>query len=120
MGWFPASYVKLLEGGGSAPAAANGGDKTAASADGTAAGGMDFSRKMNFLFTSAADPGCLSRISNPNFFRPGSEFFPARIRFFFHPGSLIRIKKESKYRYFNPENCFHALENMIRVVHPGS
>ncbi len=50
MGWFPASYVKLLEGGGSAPAAANGGDKSAASADGTAAGGMDFSREMNFLF----------------------------------------------------------------------
>ncbi len=45
MGWFPASYVKLLEGGGSAPAAAaaNGGDKTAASAEGTAGGtGMNF------------------------------------------------------------------------------
>jgi hypothetical protein len=46
--------------------------------------------------TSVADPGCLSRILDPNFFHPGSEFFPSR----------IRIKKEFKYPYFNPKNCF--------------
>jgi hypothetical protein len=37
-----------------------------------------------------------------------------------HPGSRIRIKE---FKYFNPKkpkNGFLALENMIRVVHPGS
>ncbi len=50
---------------------------------------------------------------------PGSEFFPSRIPHpnFFHPGSRIRIKE---FMYFNPKNCFQALGNMIRVVHPGS
>ncbi len=38
---------------------------------------------------------------------PGSEFFPSR----------IRIKE---FMYFSPKNCFYALGNMIRVVHPGS
>jgi hypothetical protein len=32
---------------------------------------------------------------------------------FSHPGSRIRIKE---FKYFNPK----ALENMVRVVHPGS
>ncbi len=36
---------------------------------------------------------------------------------FYHPGSRIRIKE---YKYFNPKNCFYALGNMIRDVHPGS
>jgi hypothetical protein len=31
---------------------------------------------------------------------------------FFHPGSASKN--------FNPKNCFQALANMIRVVHPGS
>ncbi len=34
-----------------------------------------------------------------------------------HPGSWIRMKE---FKYFNPKNCFSALGNMIRVVHPGS
>jgi hypothetical protein len=38
---------------------------------------------------------------------PGSEFFPSR----------IRIKE---FKYFNPENCFLALGNIILVVHSGS
>jgi hypothetical protein len=31
--------------------------------------------------------------------------------------SRIRIKE---FKYFNPKNCFQALGNMIRVVHPGT
>jgi hypothetical protein len=38
---------------------------------------------------------------------PGSKFFTSR----------IRIKE---FTYFNPKNCFQALGNMFRVVHPGS
>ncbi len=49
--------------------------------------------------------GCLSRIPDPNFFHPGSEFFPSQI-----PDLQQRIKI-----------CFKALGNMILVVlHPGS
>ncbi len=33
------------------------------------------------------------------------------------PGSRIRIKE---FKYFNPKNCFQALGNMMRLVHPGS
>jgi hypothetical protein len=41
---------------------------------------------------SVADPGCLSRIPDPNFYHPGSEFFPSRIRIFFitDPGSASK------------------------------
>ncbi len=55
------------------------------------------------------DPGSGSATLDPwtNFFPPGSEFFPSR----------ICIKE---FKYFNPKNCFQALGNMIRVVHPGS
>ncbi len=45
---------------------------------------------------SVADPGCLSRIPDPNFFHPLSKFF-------FHRGSQIRIKK---FKYFNLKDCF--------------
>jgi hypothetical protein len=38
---------------------------------------------------------------------PGSEFFPSR----------IRIKE---FKYSNTKNCFYALGNMVRAVHPGS
>jgi hypothetical protein len=50
---------------------------------------------------------------------PGSDFFPSRIPDpnCLHTGSRIRIKE---FKYFNPKNGFQALENMIRVVHPGS
>jgi len=47
------------------------------------------------LQISVADPGCLYRTSDPNFFHPGSEFFPT--------GSRIRIKE---YKYFNPKKWF--------------
>jgi hypothetical protein len=50
--------------------------------------------------TSVADPGCLSRIPDPNFF---------------HPGSWIHIKE---FKYFKPKNVT-KLGNLIRVVHPG-
>jgi hypothetical protein len=36
---------------------------------------------------------------------------------FFHSYSRIRVKE---FKSFNPKNCFPALGNMIRVVHPGS
>ncbi len=47
---------------------------------------------------------------------PGSRvlIFPFRIWSF---PSRIHIKE---FKYFNPKNCFWALGNMIRVVHPGS
>jgi hypothetical protein len=32
------------------------------------------------VFSSVADPVCLSRIPDPNFFHPESEFCPSRIR----------------------------------------
>jgi hypothetical protein len=47
------------------------------------------------LQISVADPGCLFRTSDPNFFHPGSEIFPT--------GSRIRIKE---YKYFNPKKWF--------------
>jgi hypothetical protein len=42
---------------------------------------------------SVADPGCLSRIPDPTFFHPGSEFFPSR----------IRVKE---FKYFIPKKRF--------------
>ncbi len=36
---------------------------------------------------------------------------------FFHPWSRIHV---NEFKYFYPKNCFWALGNMIRVVHPGS
>ncbi len=33
----------------------------------------------HLCLSTVADTGCLSRIPNPTFFRPGSEFFPSRI-----------------------------------------
>jgi hypothetical protein len=66
------------------------------------------------ILSSVSDPGCLSRI--PDVY-PGSECFPSRFRMFFipdpnffHPGSRIRIKQ---FQYFNPENGFYALRNMM-------
>jgi hypothetical protein len=46
-------------------------------------------------------------IPDPNFFHPGSELSPSR----------IRIKE---FKYFNPKKWFLSSKNMIRVVHPGS
>ncbi len=48
---------------------------------------------------------------------PGSEFF--------HPGSRIKMMPDPDPHIrilciFNPKNCFKALGNMIRGVHPGS
>jgi hypothetical protein len=50
---------------------------------------------------------CLDTVLRVRDVYPGSEFFPSRI--------LIK-----EFKYFNPKNCFQALGNMIRVVHPGS
>ncbi len=50
---------------------------------------------------------------------PGSEFFSSsRIWIFFIPDPGSASKKELKY--FNQKNCFYAVGNTIRVVHPGS
>jgi hypothetical protein len=62
--------------------------------------------------TSVADPGCLSRIPDRNFFHPGSRIQGQK-------DSQIRIHIK-EYKYFNPKTCFQALGNMIRDVHPGS
>ncbi len=46
--------------------------------------------------------------------------------YFSHPGSRVRIQDSGsririkEFKYFYPKHCFLALENMIRVVHPGS
>jgi hypothetical protein len=41
---------------------------------------------------SVADPGCLSRILDP-------DFYPSRIPIFTHPGSGSRIQKQQPKRY---------------------
>jgi hypothetical protein len=58
---------------------------------------------------------------------PGSEFLQSRIQYpnFFHPGSRIRIfsipdPDPQQISIFYPKNCFSALRNMIRDVHPSS
>ncbi len=38
---------------------------------------------------------------------PGSDFFPSRIRIFFHPRSRIHIYE---FNYFNPKSCFKLSE----------
>ncbi len=57
----------------------------------------NFKIQKNFV-----DPGCLSRIPDPNFFHPGSRIWifsiPDPGSEFFHPGSRIRIKE---LKYFN-------------------
>ncbi len=47
------------------------------------------------FFFSVADPGCFSRISDPNFFIPDPNFY--------HPGSRISIKE---FKYFNHKKWF--------------
>jgi hypothetical protein len=57
------------------------------------------------LSACVADPGCLSRIPDPNFF---------------HSASRIQGQKNfriNEFKYFNSTNCFYALGNMIRDVH---
>ncbi len=49
------------------------------------------------MVDSVADPVCLSRITDPTFFHPGSEFFPSR----------IHIKE---FKYFNPKLFFKLSE----------
>jgi hypothetical protein len=49
---------------------------------------------------NVADPGCLSRILDPNFFHPGS-----RIQGQKDSGSRIRILIK-EFNYFNAKNCF--------------
>jgi hypothetical protein len=61
--------------------------------------------KKSALSSSVADPGMF--IPDPNFFQPGSKFFP----------SQIRIKE---FKYFSPKEWFLSSGNMIRVVHPES
>jgi hypothetical protein len=42
-------------------------------------------KRLPTLITSVAEPGCLFWSPDPNFFHPGSEFFPFRIRIFSIP-----------------------------------
>jgi hypothetical protein len=48
---------------------------------------------LSTLVSSVADPGCLSRMPDPN-------FFPSRIQGQKDSGSWIRVKE---FKYFNPE-----------------
>jgi hypothetical protein len=66
---------------------------------------------LQMLFRTVADPGCLSRIPDPNFF---------------HPGYRIGIKE---FNYFKPKKWFLCSRNMIwacyffypsRIPAPGS
>ncbi len=62
-----------------------------------------------YRINSVLDSGCLSRIRISPSQIPDPNMF--------NPGSRIRIKE---FKCFNPKNCFQAIGNMIRVVHPGS
>jgi hypothetical protein len=48
--------------------------------------------------TSVADLGCLSRIPDPNFFHPGSEYFSSRIP-----------DPHQRFKYFNPKKTVSML-----------
>ncbi len=63
------------------------------------------------LLCSVADPGCLSRIPDPNLFHPGSQIriFPSRIH---TKKSLNILTQKIGFKL--------SFGNMIRVVHPGS
>jgi hypothetical protein len=63
--------------------------------------------------TSVEDPGCLSRIPDPNCFHPGSRIriFPSRIPvpdFFTHPGS--RIQGSKRHRIPDPRSGSATLQ----------
>ena len=62
--------------------------------------------------TIVADPGCLSRIPDPTFFHPGSRIRTVSIT---DPGSASK-----NLSILTPKKWFLTLENMIRIVHPGS
>jgi hypothetical protein len=66
----------------------------------------------SIVLFSVADPGCLSRIQDPNIFHPGSRMQGPK-------DSRIRIRLK-EFKYFNPKNCFYALRKMIRDVDPES
>jgi hypothetical protein len=55
---------------------------------------------LQMLFRSVADPGCVSRIPDPNVFHPGSRITDPNS---FHLGSRIRIKE---FKYVNPKKWF--------------
>jgi hypothetical protein len=60
---------------------------------------------LQMLFRSVADPGCLSRIPDPNFFHPGSRIPDPNC---FHPGYRIGIKE---FKYVNPKKwCISSLK----------
>ncbi len=59
---------------------------------------------------SVPDPGCLSRIPDPNFFHPGS-----RVKKILDPGSG---SASNNLNIFNSKNYFEALRIMIRVFIP--
>jgi hypothetical protein len=70
---------------------------------------------LQYIYLSnVADPGCLSRIPEPNFSIPD----PGSNRFRIldpHPRILV-----GTVRIFNPKNCYKALGKISRFVHPGS
>ncbi len=51
---------------------------------------------------SVADPSCLSRIPDPNFYHHGSEFIPSWIRIF----SIPDPHQREQFKYFKPQKCF--------------
>jgi hypothetical protein len=112
-------------------------------------GGVDFQAGLAFFLADNPLPPSLNRqdgdsggadpvmfIPHPTFFHPGSEFVPSRIPdpSFFLPGCRIRIfsipdpnfsipatgSASKNLSILNPKNCFLALGNMTRFVHPGS
>ncbi len=77
-----------------------------------------------WLQSIVADPGCLFRIPDPNFFHPGSYVFHPR-SYVFHPRSRNRL---GEFKYFNPKKWFLSNQNpdpglktrIILLTHPGS
>jgi hypothetical protein len=69
---------------------------------------------------SNADPGCLSRISDPTFFHPGSELSPSRI--LIKEFKILTPKKAKKWflssKKYDP-GCSSRIR-MLTFSHPGS
>jgi hypothetical protein len=66
-------------------------------------------QRTSTVYCSVVDPGCSFWIPDPNFSIPD-------------PGSRVKslIPDPNPHQTQKPKNCFQALGNMVRDVHPGS
>jgi hypothetical protein len=70
------------------------------------------------VFSSVADPGCLSRIPDTNFFHPVSRIQGQKD--YWIPDPDPHPRQRIKVPTFDAKNCFYALGYMIRDVYLGS